>query len=261
VGLPGGGSTQSPKIGDVQTVTIQGLSDKLGDIEDNDTFFVSQLAALLRALCTDLSTLVILSFLLLAVTWWVLWRSSFGLRLRACGESPAAAESLGVHVLRYKFAAVMISGGLAGLAGGVLAMVASSNYRDGQTGGRGYIGLAAMIFGNWRPGGLAIGASLFGYTDALQLRRGSESVHALLILVGALLLALAVWEFRRRNRLVAASSAVLGVLSYVLFFSVDKIPTALVQAAPYITVLVVLALAAQRLRPPAADGKPYRRGG
>ena len=118
-----------------------------------------------------------------------------------------------------------------------------------------------MIFGNWRPGGLAVGASLFGYTDALQLRRGSESVHALLILVGALLLALAVWEFIRRNRVVAISSAVLGVLSYVLFFSVDKIPTALVQAAPYITVLVVLALAAQRLRPPAADGKPYRRGG
>ena len=97
----------------------------------------------------------------------MLWRTPFGLRLRSCGESPVAAESLGVNVLRYKFVAVLISGGLAGLGGGFLALVASSIYRDGQTGGRGYIGLAAMIFGNWRPGGLLAGAGLFGYTDAL----------------------------------------------------------------------------------------------
>src|SRR4051812_28463972 len=134
VGLPGGGSTQSPKIPDVQSVTFDSLSDKLLKIEKDDTFFVSQVAALLRALCTNLSSLVIISFLLLLVTWYVLWRTSFGLRLRSCGESPSAAESLGVHVLRYKFTAVLISGGLAGLGGRVLAMVASSNYRDGQTG-------------------------------------------------------------------------------------------------------------------------------
>jgi simple sugar transport system permease protein len=142
-----------------------------------------------------------------------------------------------------------------------LSTVASSIYREGATGGRGYIGLAAMIFGNWRPGGLALGAGLFGYTDALQLRRGSESVHALLILVGALLLAVAVWQFVRKQRVIAVVSAVLGVLAYVTYFTVDTIPIALVQSAPYVTVLVVLALAAQRLRPPAADGKPYRRGG
>ena len=135
----------------------------------------------MRALCTNLSSLVIIAFLLLIVTWYVLWRTSFGLRLRSCGESPAAAESLGVHVLRYKFVAVLVSGGLAGLGGGVLAMVASSNYRDGQTGDRGYIGLAAMIFGNWRPGGLLTGSGLFGYTETLGLRQGGESVHALLL--------------------------------------------------------------------------------
>ena len=149
------------------------------------------MAALLRALCTNLSSLVIISFLLLVVTWYVLWRTSFGLRLRSCGESPAAAESLGVHVLRYKFVAVLVSGGLAGLGGGVLAMVASSNYRDGQTGGRGYIGLAAMIFGNWRPGGLLMGSGLFGYTETLGLRQGGESVHALLLAAAVLALAAA----------------------------------------------------------------------
>ena len=117
-GLPGGGSTQSPKIGDVQTLTIEPLSDALLDVEKKDWFFVSELAAFGRALVDNLSFLVISSMLLLVVTYWVLWRTSFGLRLRACGESPAAAESLGVKVLRYKFVAVLISGGLAGLGGG-----------------------------------------------------------------------------------------------------------------------------------------------
>ena len=88
-----------------------------------------------------------------------------------------------MNVLRYKFVAVLVSGGLAGLGGGFLAMVASSDYRDGQTGGRGYIGLAAMIFGNWRPGGLVAGSGLFGYTETLGLRQGGTSVHALLLAI------------------------------------------------------------------------------
>ena len=173
-GLPGGGSTQSPKIGDVPTITIEPLSDALLDIEKKDWFFVSELAAIGRSLCNGLSVLVVISLLLLVVTWWVLWRTAFGLRLRSCGESPAAAESLGVKVLRYKFVAVLISGGLAGLGGAVLAMVAASNYRDGQTGGRGYIGLAAMIFGNWRPGGLLAGVRTVRlHRDALACARAA----------------------------------------------------------------------------------------
>ena len=195
--LPGGGTTQSPKIPDVPTFTIEPLSDALFDIEKKDWFFVSEVAAMLRALCTNLSSLVLISLLLLVVTWWVLWRTSFGLRLRACGESPSAAESLGVKVLRYKFVAVLISGGLAGLAGGVLAMVAASNYRDGQTGGRGYIGLAAMIFGNWRPGGLLAGSGLFGYTQTLGLRQGGDSIKALLLAGAVLAVAAAFLQARR----------------------------------------------------------------
>ena len=127
---------------------------------------------------------MLVAVLLFVGTFFVLWRTSFGLRLRSCGESPVAAESLGVNVYRYKYMAVLVSGGLAGLGGAFLAMVASHIYHDGQTGGRGYIGLAAMIFGNWRPGGLPMGAGLFGYTDALQLRSGGPSVHALLLAAG-----------------------------------------------------------------------------
>jgi len=260
VGLPGGGSTQSPKIPDVPSITIDTLSDKLGDIEKDNIFFVSEVAALLRALCTNLSSLVLISLCLLVLTWFILWRTSFGLRLRACGESPAAAESLGVHVLRYKFAAVLVSGGLAGLGGGVLAMVASSNYRDGQTGGRGYIGLAAMIFGNWRPGGLLMGSGLFGYTQTLGLRQGGTSVHALLLAVAVLAVALAVVQLRRGSRRAALVILALGVVIGALYFLIDEVPGDFSSMTPYVVTLVVLAFASQRLRMPAADGQIYRKG-
>jgi general nucleoside transport system permease protein len=260
VGLPGGGSTQSPKIPDVPTITIDSLSNKLGDIEDNDTFFVSQVASLLRALCTNLSTLILISLVLLILTWFILWRTSFGLRLRSCGESPAAAESLGVHVLRYKFVAVLVSGGLAGLGGGVLAMVASSNYRDGQTGGRGYIGLAAMIFGNWRPGGLLMGSGLFGYTETLGLRQGGTSVHALLLAVAVLALALAINQLRHGDRLAAVVIGVVGIGLGIVYFLIDEVPGDFTRMTPYVITLIVLAFASQRLRPPAADGQVYRKG-
>jgi general nucleoside transport system permease protein len=260
VGLPGGGSTQSPKIPDVPTITIDSLSNKLGDIEQNDTFFVSQVASVLRALCTNLSSLILISLVLLVLTWVILWRTSFGLRLRSCGESPVAAESLGVHVLRYKFVAVLISGGLAGLGGGVLAMVASSNYRDGQTGGRGYIGLAAMIFGNWRPGGLLMGSGLFGYTETLGLRQGGTSVHALLLAVAVLALALAVNQLRHGDRLAAVVIGVVGIGLGIVYFLIDEVPGDFTRMTPYVITMVVLAFASQRLRMPAADGQVYRKG-
>jgi simple sugar transport system permease protein len=191
----------------------------------------------------------------------VLWRTAFGLRLRSVGEAPYASESLGVNVYKYKYYGVVISGAIAGLGGAFLSMVASSIYREGQTGGRGYIGLAAMIFGNWRPGGLAAGSLLFGYTDALQLRRGAESIHALLLLIAALLLVIGGWQLFRRRFVIGGVSVVLAALAALAYFGTDSVPVPFVQFAPHVTTLVVLALAAQRLRPPAADGLPYRRGG
>jgi simple sugar transport system permease protein len=190
----------------------------------------------------------------------ILWRTPFGLRLRACGESPAAAESLGVHVLRYKFVAVLVSGGLAGLGGGFLAMVASSNYRDGQTGGRGYIGLAALIFGNWRPTGLLAGSGLFGYTETLGLRQGGDSVHALLLAFAVLALAFATWQFRQGQRVSAAVTVGVGTLIGALYFLIDEVPGDFTQMTPYVMTMLVLAFASQRLRMPTADGQIYRKG-
>ena len=259
-GLPGGGPTQSPPIKELPDFTIPGVSDGLATLERKHWFFVSDLAAVLRAVCTNLSVLTILAVLLFVATWWILWRSAFGLRLRSVGESPVAAESLGVNVLRYKFLAVLVSGGLAGLGGGFLALVAANIYRDGQTGGRGYIGLAAMIFGNWRPGGLLTGAALFGYTDAVQLR-GGATVHAFLLLFAVLLLAVGVWQVVRNQRIVQGVLAiVVGVLVGWWFLASEAVPAELTGTTPYVTTLLVLAFASQRLRMPAADGLVYRKG-
>jgi len=259
-GLPGGGQTQSPKLGDVGSISIGPLSEALGQVEGRNIFFVSEVAAFLRALVTDLSLMVVLAAVLFVLTYFLLWRTAFGLRLRSCGESPVAAETLGVNVYRYKFIAVLTSGALAGLAGGFLTLVASSNYRDGQTGGRGYIGLAAMIFGNWRPTGLLMGSGLFGYTETLGLRQGGDSVHALLLGIAVLLAAVAVWQWRSRQRLSAGVSTFLAIGIAIVYFSIDVVPGDFTRMTPYVTTLLVLAMASQRLRMPAADGMRYRRG-
>ena len=259
-GTGGGGESQSPPTPDISEVSIPGLADPLLTLQNKGWFLVSDVAGIARGLLTGVSLLTVVAVLLVIGTYVVLWRTAFGLRLRSCGESPSAAESLGVNVYLMKYAAVFASGAFAGLGGAFLAIVAGNGYREGQTGGRGYIGLAAMIFGNWRPGGLAAGAGLFGYTDSLQLRRGGESVHALLLLVGVLLLVLAVWLAMRRKLVAGGIAAVVGAAAIAWFSQTDVVPADFTTMTPYVTTLLVLALASQRLRMPAADGLTYRRG-
>ena len=259
VNTPGGGVTQSPSLPRIGTVTLPG-SGVLRDIEQKHWFVVSDVAGILGGLITQVSWLTIVAVLLVPLTYVVLWRTKFGLRLRSCGEAPGAAESLGVNVYRMKYTAVILSGGFAGLGGAFLSLVATNIYREGQTNGRGYIGLAAMIFGNWMPGGLALGSGIFGYTDALQLRSGGQSVHALLLLLAIVLGLLAIWSLYRGRRMRAATSIVVAAGALIWFLTTDTVPDEFVGFAPHLTTLLVLALAAQRLRPPAADGKPYRRG-
>ncbi len=260
-GLPGGGPTQSPPLDSLPVITLPGVSDWLGEVEQHHWFFVSDLAAVLRAVCTDVSVLTVIALGLFVLTWRLLWHTAFGLRLRSVGESPSAAETLGVDVIRYKYVAVLVSGGLAGLGGGFLALVAANIYRDGQTGGRGYIGLAAMIFGNWQPGGLLAGSALFGYTDAIQLRGGGSTVHAFLLALAVLLLLIGLWQVIRRRRYVRGGFAVVAAAAAALWYvTTDTVPGELTGTTPYVVTLLVLAFASQRLRPPAADGKVYRKG-
>lgn len=259
--LEGGSDVQSPPLPSLPRVGIPGISDPLKSVEDKGWFFVSELAALLRAATTNLSILTVIALLLIVGTWWLLWRTPFGLRVRSCGESPVAAETLGVNVYLYKYVAVTASGALAGLGGGFLAMVASNAYRESQTDGRGYIGLAAMIFGNWRPGGVLMGSGLFGFMDALQLRGGGDAIHALLLLIAVLLVGLGLWQVLRRQRYVQGTIAVaIGVAVGVIFVITETVPGDVTRFAPHLTTLLVLAFASQRLRMPAANGKVYRRG-
>jgi len=256
-GTPGGGETQSPQIDGLPKPSVPGLNSVLEPLEDHHWFLVSDLAGILRGLLTNVSVLTIVAVLLVVATYLILWQTPFGLRLRSVGEDPHAAQSLGVKVRLYKYIAVVISGGLAGLAGGFLAIVASSLYREGQTAGRGYIGLAAMIFGNWRPGGLVAGAGLFGYTDAMQLRNAT-AVHALLLVVFVLLLAVTALNLYRRRWVLAAVGLVFAVLSLVWYLTTDTLPGQITTMTPYLTTLLVLGLAAQHLRMPKADGLVYR---
>jgi general nucleoside transport system permease protein len=196
--------------------------------------------------------------LLIPATYLLLWRTAFGLRLRSCGENPAAADSLGVPVYRLKYIAVVISGALAGL-GGVFLVFIAGIYREGQTNGRGFIGLASLIFGNWRPGGLAAGAGLFGFADALQLR-SRTAVVALLLLVAILLAGVAIWQATQRKVLQALLAAAFAGLSFLSYLTIDELPPGIVSFTPHVTTLLVLSLASQRLRMPKADGLVYRRG-
>ncbi|MEV0266513.1 ABC transporter permease [Streptomyces sp. NPDC050617] len=255
----GGNDKQSPPMSDMPNFSIPGLSDWLASVEKHHWFLVSDLAGILDGLVTDVSWLTIAAAALFVGTFFVLWRSSFGLRLRSCGESPVAAESLGVNVYTYKYAAVIVSGGLAGLGGAFLA-IGTHMYSDGQTGGRGYIGLATMIFGNWRPGGVAMGAGLFGFMDSLQLRGGGETVHALLLLLAVLLAALALWKLRAKQRRIALISGVFALLLILWYALTARVPLEFVDATPYVVTLLVLSVSAQRLRMPKANGKPYRKG-
>ncbi|WP_409328822.1 ABC transporter permease [Trujillonella humicola] len=258
----GGGPTQSPSLaGSPPSFSVPVLSsgpDWLGELESRHWFLVSDVAGLLRGVTSGIGLLTLLAVLLVPVSYLILWRTAFGLRLRSCGENPAAADSLGVPVYRLKYIAVVISGALAGL-GGVFLVFIAGIYREGQTGGRGFIGLAALIFGNWRPGGLAAGAGLFGFADALQLRSRS-AVVALLLIVAVGLAVVAVVQLRRARYWQAGLALAFAAAALWGFLTIDVLAPGLVSFTPHLITLLVLSLASQRLRMPKADGLVYRRG-
>ncbi len=257
--VPGGGMQQSPPVNDVYRITIPGWSTWMDNLNHKHIFFVSDLAGVLGGSTTQLSSLTVIGVILVVVTGFVLWRTRFGLRLRSTGEAPYAAETLGVNVIRFKYAAVIVSGAIAGFAGSFL--VVGLNFVNGQTGGRGYIGLASVIFGNWRPGGMVLGAVLFGYTDGIgQYDSSGSAMHAVLLLLAIALALTAFAQWRAGARTVAIVSVLLAAATLLWFFTTTAVPQQLIYTAPYAITLLVMGLASQRLRPPRADGQPYRKG-
>ncbi len=131
---------------------------------------VPVIGPLYREVISGHSILVYAAFGIVALTWWVLYRTRYGLRLRAVGENPAAVDTAGVSVKSLRFSAVMVTGVLCGLAGAYMATALQAGFGKEMTAGRGYIALAALIFAKWRPVQAMYACLLFGFFQALALR-------------------------------------------------------------------------------------------
>jgi ABC-type uncharacterized transport system permease subunit len=159
-----------------------------------------------------------------------------------------------------RYAGLAISGGLAGMGGAVLVLFAN-RYQEGQTAGRGFLGLATLIFGNWRPLGTAAGAGLFGYAQGITLRTNPDQlVRALLLAVAIGLTLIAIWMLLTNN---FTGMGVAVAVSFALFWAylaTDRPNNQLVFITPYVVTLVAVSVGAQRLRPPAEEGIPFIKG-
>ena len=269
-GVPGGSITQGPRIssntGQFSLPLLSGGSvfgwrspDPLLRIERHKWFLVSDVCGILHGLTNGVALYTLLAVALVPLSAYVLWRTPFGLRLRSIGEKPEAAESLGVNVYLMKYVGVMISGGLAGLGGGILVIENGRRYTENQTANRGFIGLAALIFGNWRPAGIATGAGLFGFTEALRLRDPNAVLAVILLVTVALAIVVAVL-LRRRKYGSALVSTVVAAATGLYYWKAKVVPTEFQSMTPYVATLLVLIFASKRLRPPEAEGKPWRKG-
>jgi len=271
VGEPGGSVTNSPgNTSSLGRFTVPFLSggdlfgwttpDVLGWFEERGWFVIADLAGAARGLTANISYDVLVVIALFAGSVYVLWRTPFGLRLRAAGERPSAADSLGVSVVRMRYFGMIISGGLAGMGGAVMVLF-TNRYQEGQTGGRGFLGLATLIVGNWRPAGVAAGAGLFGYFQGVTLRVEPEQLVRALVLAAAMALgaaaAVAVWRRRWSVLVWAAALAAAGFIAYAM---ADRPNNQFVYITPYLVTLIVVSVGGQRLRPPAQAGLPWRKG-
>lgn len=270
-GVPGGSVTSSPgNAGSMGRFTMPFLSggDLLGWqtpnlllwFEQRRWFVIADLAGFGRGLTTNVTYDVLLAIAVFFLAGYVLWRTPFGLRLRAAGERPAAADSLGVSVVKMRYIGMAISGGLAGFGGAVLVLFAN-RYQEAQVAGRGFLGLATLIFGNWRPAGIAAGAGLFGYAQGITLRTNPEQVVRALLLAAAIGLALsAVWMLITRNFTGMGFAVLIGVALFWAYFITERPNNQLVFVTPYVVTLVAVSVGAQRLRPPAEEGVPWFKG-
>ncbi|GFE48797.1 ABC transporter permease [Roseobacter cerasinus] len=131
---------------------------------------VPVLGPIYRELISGHSILVYVAFAMVPLTWWILFRTRFGLRLRAVGENPAAVDTAGVSVVGLRYAAVIICGVLCGIAGAYLSTALQAGFVKDMSAGRGFIALAALIFAKWRPWYALYATLLFGLFGALETR-------------------------------------------------------------------------------------------
>lgn len=270
-GQPGGSVTNSPgnssSMGKFTMPFTSGgnlfgwtTPDPLGWLEEKGWFIVSDLAGLAKGLTSNLSYDVVLVIVVFIMSGYILWRTPFGLRLRSAGEHPSAADSLGVNVYRVKYAGIAISGGLAGLGGGVLELF-TNRYQENSVAGRGFLGLATLIFGNWRPTGIMAGAGLFGYFQGITLRTQPERlVRALMLAAGIALLVVLVWALARHRPDIILVAMIFAGIAFLAYVVAERPNNQIVYVTPYFVTLVAVSINSTRLRPPKAAGIPWRKG-
>ena len=122
------------------------------------------------------------AYAMIPITWWVLYRTRFGLRLRAVGENPGAVDTAGISVVRMRYQAVLLGGVFVGIAGAFLSMAVSAGFTKGMSAGKGFIALAALVFANWKPRNILFTCLLFGFLDALSINMQSKTIP----LIGAI---------------------------------------------------------------------------
>ena len=169
------------------------------------------------------SYLCIIIFVILSI---ILYKTRFGLRMRACGENPQAAASLGINVFKMRYAGTTISGALAGMGGFVYALTTANCTANGDVAGFGFLALAVMIFGNWKPGNIAASSLLFGLFKCIAAAYSTLDING----DGVFML------------------AEIGISSH------------LYRMLPYLVTLIVLAFTSKKSRAPKAEGIPYDPG-
>ena len=174
----------------------------------------------------ELSIFVPLGIVLLIISYIVLYKTRFGLRLRACGEHPQAADSVGINVYKMRYAGTTISGALAGMGGFVYALTTANCASNGDVAGFGFLALAVMIFGNWKPVNIAVSSLLFGLFKCIAASYASIDING----DGVFML------------------AEIGISAH------------LYRMLPYIVTLLVLAFTSKSSRAPKAEGIPYDKG-
>jgi simple sugar transport system permease protein len=152
----------------IPSIDVGGLEAVLGWMAEVP--LVGSLFGLLGAVLGDLNLMIWIALAAIAVSWFVLWKMPVGLRIRAVGEHPGAADAVGISVYGVRYGSVVASGMLAAAGGAYLSIGFVGSFNENMTAGRGFIALAALIFGNWRPFGAAAACLLFGFSSALAQR-------------------------------------------------------------------------------------------
>ena len=165
----------------------------------------------------------IVLFIILSI---ILYKTKFGLRLRACGENPQAAASLGINVYKMRYTGTTISGALAGMGGFVYALTTANCTANGDVAGFGFLALAVMIFGNWKPGNIAVASLLFGLFKCIAAAYSTIDING----------------------------------DGVFWLAEIGISSHLYRMLPYLVTLVVLAFTSKKSRAPKAEGIPYDKG-